>query len=81
MTTTNFQRGQRVRVTLNGSYRHYLNGLEGEIVAVYYHGVAVALKSPPVVLQKVIDVGGAVGPVFPGTPVYVFQFSEVELLQ
>jgi len=61
---------------LNGSYRHYLDGLEGEIVAVYYHGVAVALESPPAVLQKVIGPGGSVGPVV-RNPVYVFQFNEV----
>lgn len=77
----NFRRGQRVRVSINGSYRHYLNGLEGEIVAVYHHGVAVALKSPPVVLQKVIGAGGSTGPVHPTTPVYVFQFSELEQVQ
>jgi len=74
----NLRRGQRVRVRLNGSYRHYLNGLEGEIVAVYYHGVAVALESPPAVLQKVVAPGGLTGPVVPNQPVYVFQFSELE---
>ena len=73
------RRGDQVRVTLHNSYRHYLNGLEGEVTAVYYHGVAVALRSPPVVLQKVIDHGTA-GPVMPNTPVYVFQFNEVELI-
>ena len=73
-----FRRGQRVRVKTNGSYRYFLNGLEGEIKAVYYHGVAVALESPPVVLQKVIAPGGSVGPVVPRQPVYVFQFSELE---
>ena len=73
------RRGNRVRVTLHNSYRHYLNGLEGVVKAVYYHGVAVALESPPVVLQKIIDHGIA-GPVMPNQPVYVFQFNEVELL-
>jgi hypothetical protein len=76
----NIRRGQRVRTKLNGSYRHYLNGLEGEVVAVYHHGVAVALESPPLVLQNVIGPGGSVGPAMPNTPIYVFQFSEVETL-
>jgi len=76
-----FRRGQRVRVRLNGSYRHYLNGLVGEIKAVYYHGVAVALDSPPAVLQKIIAPGGATGPVTPRDVVYVFQFSELEHIQ
>lgn len=74
----NFRRGQRVRVRINGSYRHFLDGLEGEIVAVYYHGAAVALESPPAVLQKVIAPVGQAGPAVPNTPVYVFQFSELE---
>ena len=71
------RRGDRVRVKLNGSYRYFLNGLEGEVKAVYHHGVAVALESPPIILQKVIG-NGTVGPVMPNTPVYVLQFSEVE---
>jgi len=74
----NFRRGQRVRVKLNGTYRYFLNGLEGEIKAVYYHGAAVALESPPIVLQNVVAPGGATGPVNPRQPVYVFQFSELE---
>lgn len=73
------RRGDRIRVKLNTSYRYFLNGLEGEVVAVYYHGVAVTLNSPPIVLQKVIDHGVA-GPLMPNLPVYVFQFSEIELL-
>ncbi len=70
------RRGMQVRVKLNGSYRHYLDGLEGEVTAVYHHGAAVALRSPPVVLQKVIGPGGSVGPVVVN-PVYVFQFDEL----
>lgn len=71
------RRGDRVRVVLNGSYRYFLDALEGEVKAVYHHGVAVALESPPLVLQKIISHGNA-GPVMPNTPVYVFQFNEVE---
>ena len=64
-------------MVLHNSYRHYLNGLEGEITAVYQHGLAVALKSPPVVLQNIIGAGGSIGPAV-RNPVYVFQFNEVE---
>ena len=74
------RRGSRVRVQLNGSYRHYLDGLEGTVTAVYYHGAAVQLESPPVVLQKVMGAGGMTGPVHPGPPVYVFQFNELVVL-
>jgi len=77
----NLRRGERVRVRINGSYRYFLNGLEGVVKAVYYHGAAVVLESPPIVLQKIIAPGGATGPVVPHQPVYVFQFSELERVQ
>ena len=64
-------------MVLHNNYRHYLNGLEGEITAVYHHGLAVALESPPVVLQNIIGPGGSVGPAV-RRPIYVLQFNEVE---
>ncbi len=85
MSTVNFRRGERVRVTLSGSYRHFLDGLEGTITAVLHHGVVVSLENPPSTLQKVLgpstpSTGGlaAVGPKVPVPQQYVFQFHEVE---
>lgn len=78
---TQFRRGDRVRVSINGSYRYYLNGLEGSVTAVLFHGVVVALDNPPGALQKTLgsSVGGAssVGPTIPYPQQHVFQFNEV----
>ena len=83
----NFRRGDRVRIVLNSSYRHFLDGLEGEITAVYHHAIVVALDNPPNALQKVIapptpsPVGrSSVGPKVPSPWQHVFQFHEVEKL-
>ena len=70
------KRGSKVRISLNGSYRYYLDGLEGEVVAVYHSGPAVRLGSPPIILQNIVSPGGATGPVN-RDPIYIFQFNEV----
>jgi hypothetical protein len=67
-----------VRVVLNGSYRHYLDGLIGTVTAVLHHGAIVSLDSDPAMLQKVIAPAGRVGPKVPPPQQRVYQFHEVE---
>ena len=81
------RKGNRVKVSLNGSYRHYLDGLEGTVTAVLHHGVVVALENPPSGLQKVIEPPtpnptgkSSVGPKVTVPQQYVFQYNEVELV-
>lgn len=72
------RRGDKVRVKLNSSYRHYLDGLIGTVTCVLHHGVIVDLSGTPQELQRVIGAGGAVGPANPPPQQAVFQFNEVE---
>lgn len=72
-----FKRGDRVKINLKSSYRHYLDGLEGTVTAVYFHGLAVALESDPAGIQKIMGAGGQTGPVV-NNPQRVFQFNEIE---
>ncbi len=83
----NFIRGERVRISLSSSYRHYLGGLEGTITYVLNHGAVVELENPPNTLQRLISaptsssVGRAnVGPKAPVPKQYIFQFHELERL-
>jgi len=71
------RRGDRVRVTLSGSYRHYLNGLTGRVTQVLHHGVIVALDNDPVEVQRIMGAGGITGPKNPTLPQRQFQFNEV----
>ena len=84
----NFLRGERVRIKLSSSYRHYLEGLEGTVSFVLVHGVVVELDNPPNTLQRLISpptqssVGRAnVGPKSPVPKQYIFQFHELERVQ
>ena len=74
------KRGQRVRIKLNGSYRHYLDGLEGRITDLLHHAAVVELDNDPSRLQKVIAPAGQVGPAGPNVilPKRIFQFNELE---
>ena len=83
----NLRRGDRVRITLNGSYRHILNGLEGKVTCVLHHGVIVALDNDPVEVQRTLATNTArhtdqtqtrTGPKNPTLPQRTFQFHEVE---
>jgi hypothetical protein len=74
----NLRRGDRVRIKLNSSYRHYLDNLEGRVTCVLHHGVIVALDNDPAARQRVIAPGGRVGPRIPAPLQRVYQFHEVE---
>jgi len=74
-----FRRGNRVRVKLNSSYRHFLDGLEGNITLVLHHAVVVALDNPPGRIQKIVE-PGLVGPKIPNPQQHMFQFHEVEVI-
>ena len=74
----NLRRGDRVRISMKGSYRYYLHGLEGRVTQVLHHGVIVALDNDPGKHQKVMGVGGVTGPAIPGVAQRTFQFQEVE---
>ncbi len=85
----NLRRGDRVRILLNGSYRHFLNGLTGRVTQVLHHGVIVALDNDPVRQQRVIapavgrhkdQTQGISGPKVPTLAQRQFQFHEVEKL-
>ena len=76
------KRGQRVRIKINGSYRHYLGGLEGRITDLLHHAAVVELDNDPSRLQKLIAPAGHVGPLPVGPtvilPKRIFQFNELE---
>jgi hypothetical protein len=72
------RRGDRVRIKLHSSYRHYLDGLLGTVTCVLHHGVIVALDNAPQAQQRVLGAGGAVGPANPPPQQTVLQFDEVE---
>jgi hypothetical protein len=78
------RRGDRVRIVINGSYRHYLGGLEGRIVHLLHHAAVVELDNDPHQLQKLIAQDGHVGPVPVGPkiilPKRIFPFHELEIL-
>jgi hypothetical protein len=71
------RRGDRIRIQLSGSYRHYLNGLTGRVTQVLHHGVIVALDNDPVLVQRVMGTGGSTGPKNPTLPQRQFMFNEV----
>lgn len=82
-----FVRGERVRIKLNSCYRHYLDGLEGEITCVLSYGAVVEVTNPPGALQRLISpptessVGRSnVGPKRAVPQQYIFQFHELEKL-
>jgi hypothetical protein len=77
----NLRRGDRVRIKLNGCYRHYLDGLEGKVTCVLHHSVVVALDNDPVKQQKVIAPAGRAGPAVPNQAQRTFQFHEVERIE
>ena len=81
------RRGDRIRIKLNSSYRHFLNGLEGRVTCVLHHGVIVALDNDPVEVQRILGTNtapntdqtqGQAGPKNPTLPQRTFQFHEVE---
>ena len=75
----NFKRGDRVKVILNGSYRHYLDGLVGTVTGVLRHSVIVALDFDPITIQRLIVPGGDAPD--PSTmPQRLFPFHELEKL-
>jgi hypothetical protein len=69
--------GDRVRINLNGCYRHYLDGLVGRVTCVLHHAVVVALDNDPSGQQRVVAPGGATGPSNPPPQQRTFQFHEV----
>ena len=79
-----FTRGDRVRILLNTSYRHYLAGLEGTITAVLNHAAVVLLDNPPGTIQRIVGPStdpsgaGSVGPKVPVPQQLMFQFHELE---
>ena len=77
-------RGQRVRIKINGIYRHYLGGLEGRITDLLHHAAVVELDNDPSRLQKLVAQDGHVGPVPVGPkiilPKRIFQFNELEII-
>jgi len=75
-----FQRGDRVRVRLNTSYRHYLNGLEGTVYAVSNHAVVVELESDPADIQRNINPNNTPTPRRMGIPRRQFIPAELELI-
>lgn len=76
------KRGQRVRIVINGSYRHYLGGLEGRITDLLHHAAVVELDNDPHRLQRLIAPAGHVGPLPVGPeiilPKRIFPFHELE---
>lgn len=76
----NLRRGDRIRIRLNGSHRHFLDGLEGRVTCVLHHGVIVALDNDPGKQQKLVAPGGLTGPAIPNVAQRTFQFHEVEKL-
>lgn len=74
------RRGTRVRVKLNSSFRHYLDGLKGTVTAVMHHAVIVALDSDPAARQRLIATAGKVGPDPVTMPQRIFPFHELEEL-
>jgi len=83
-----FRMGDRVKIKLNSSYRHYLDGLTGTVTTVLAHGVIVSLDGDPALRQQVVapTVGrhtdqtqGLTGPKTPRAQ-RLFQFHEVEKL-
>jgi hypothetical protein len=76
----NLRRGDRVQITLNGCYRHYLDGLTGVVTCVLHHGVIVVLDNDPSLHQKVIAPAGRAGPSIPNGAQRQFQFHEVKKL-
>lgn len=74
-----FRRGDRIRVKLNGSYRYYLDGLEGTVTSVMNHALVAALDFDPATIQRLISPDGQAGN--PSKmPQRVFQFHEVEAI-
>ncbi len=71
------RRGDRVRVKLNSCYRHFLDGLEGEVTCVLQHAAIVALDNDPAGQQQVVAPGGVVGPANPPKQQRQFQFHEL----
>lgn len=85
----NLRRGNRVRVTPRANYRHFLEGLEGTVIAVLHHGAIVALDNDPARHQQVIapatgrgkdQTQGRTGPEVPQAR-RQFQFNELELIE
>lgn len=77
----NLRRGDRIRISSNSSYRHFLRGLEGRVTQVLAHAVIVALDADPATLQRVIGTAGAVGPKIPNLAQRMFQYHEVERIE
>ena len=75
----NFKRNDRVKVVLNGSYRYFLDGLEGVVTHVMPHSIIVALDSDPMARQRLIKPGGE-APEPSTMPQRVFQYHELEQL-
>jgi len=73
----NFRRGDRIRVKPVDGFKHYLDGLVGEITQVLDHAVVVKLTNDPALLQRVIGAGGKAGRASP-VPQRIFAFDEIE---
>lgn len=71
----NLRPGDRVRIALNGCYRHFLDGCHGRVTYVLSHSVVVVLDNDPSRTQVVIGAAGAVGRLKPQHR--MFQYHEV----